>query len=232
MSRHGADDDQDRTRVLMRRRLRAVRLRVLRRIPRKRHLRHTWVHRAFGERLFDPHIWHVSRAGVAGGLAAGVFISFTPLIGLHMLMAVVAAYLLRLNLPAALMGAWFMNPITAPVILPFVYKLGRFLDLTPELQLGSGYGANLRKLLHQVAQLSLGGFVVGTASAVATYASVSAAWGPLSRLGSRGALAKRKRQARRVGSLGSGLGIEASPRSEPPVTPPPGPSSDRTRSTH
>lgn len=163
----------------MRRRLRAAQVRILRRIPRKRNLRDTWVHRRFGERVFDPKIWHVGRAGVAGGLAVGVLISFTPLIGLHMVMAALAAYLLRLNLPAALVGAWFMNPVTAPVLLVAVYKVGAALDWLPEVQLGTGYPAAFRRLLHQLAELSLGGLVLGAAAATATYALVMVSWVPV-----------------------------------------------------
>lgn len=172
----------------MRRRLRAAQIGILRRIPRKRHLRDTWVHRRFGERLFDPTIWKVGRAGVAGGLAVGVLISFTPLIGLHMVMAAVAAYVLRLNLPAALVGAWFMNPVTAPVLLVAVYKVGAALDWLPEVQLGTGYPAAFRKLLHQLAELSLGGLVLGVAAAAATYALVVLSWGPARWLLSRSRL--------------------------------------------
>jgi uncharacterized protein (DUF2062 family) len=225
-SRH--DDQKERTRMLMRRRLRVARIRVMRRIPRKRHLRHTWVHRAFGERLFDPHIWHASRSGVAGGLAAGVLISFTPLIGAHMLMAVIAASVLRLNLPAALMGAWFMNPLTAPVLLPLVYKLGRFLDLTPEVQLGSGYAANFRRFLHQVAEFSLGGLAMGTATAIATYAAVTAAWEPIRRLGMR---AKGPRSRRRGHDAAPSPSLPE-PEAQLPIAGPITPTPDRTRSTH
>ncbi len=177
-----ASDDRERTRILLRRRIRAAQLRMLRRIPRKRHLRDTWAHRWFGERLFDPRIWHASRSGVAGGLAIGVLVSFTPLIGLHMVMAALAAYLLRLNLPAALVGAWFMNPFTAPVLLPAVYLVGQALDWLPEVQLGTGYPAAFRKFLHEVAELSLGGLVVGAVASVASYAMVILAWDPARKL--------------------------------------------------
>lgn len=182
-----AVDDRERTRILLRRRIRAAQLRVLRRIPRKRHLRDTWAHRWFGERLFDPRIWHATRSGVAGGLAIGVLVSFTPLIGLHMVMAALAAYLLRLNLPAALVGAWFVNPFTAPVLLPAVYLVGQALDWLPEVQLGTGYPAAFRKFLHEVAELSLGGFVVGSGTAIASYAVVFLAWDAARKLGGAGA---------------------------------------------
>lgn len=205
-----ASDDRERTRILLRRRIRAAQLRMLRRIPRKRHLRDTWAHRWFGERLFDPRIWHASRSGVAGGLAIGVLVSFTPLIGLHMVMAALAAYLLRLNLPAALVGAWFMNPFTAPVLLPAVYLVGQALDWLPEVQLGTGYPAAFRKFLHEVAELSLGGLVVGAVASVASYAMVILAWDPARKLLGVGqsrlrqpaaALAEERRESRTAEEL-------------------------------
>ncbi len=42
---------------------------------------------------------------IAAGVAAGVFATFTPLLGFHFAMAFVIAYLVRGSLPAAALGA-------------------------------------------------------------------------------------------------------------------------------
>lgn len=50
--------------------------------------------------------------------AVGVFIAFSPLLGLHFILAVVSAWLFRLNRVAVLVGAFVNNPWTfTPITL-------------------------------------------------------------------------------------------------------------------
>lgn len=62
---------------------------------------------------------------IAAGVAAGVFSSFTPFIGLHFLLAFVVAWPLRGNLVAAAFGTAVGNPITFPFIWGVTLQLGR-----------------------------------------------------------------------------------------------------------
>ncbi len=64
---------------------------------------------------------------IAAGIAAGVFATFTPLLGFHFVMACVIAYLLRGSLPAAVLGCLIGNPVTYPIIWGATYEAGRFL---------------------------------------------------------------------------------------------------------
>ncbi|MEM7216478.1 MAG: DUF2062 domain-containing protein [Pseudomonadota bacterium] len=64
---------------------------------------------------------------IAAGVAAGVFASFTPFVGLHFLIAFGAAYIVAGNFLAAASGTFFGNPITFPVIWTSTYKLGNFI---------------------------------------------------------------------------------------------------------
>lgn len=82
--------------------------------------------RPFGARLRDPNIWHVNRASVAGGLAAGLFVAMLPLPA-HMLIAAAAAILLRVNLPLAVASVWVSNPLTMAPQFFFQYKLGAWI---------------------------------------------------------------------------------------------------------
>jgi len=68
----------------------------------------------------DPHF-------VAMGLAIGVFISITPTIPFHTVLAVSLAILLRGSKAAAALGVWFSNPVTAPIFYWGSYKLGMFI---------------------------------------------------------------------------------------------------------
>lgn len=68
---------------------------------------------------------------IARGVAAGVFSSFTPLFGLHFISAVIAAWVVRGNVLAALLGTLVGNPITFPIIAIVSMKLGhRMLGTT------------------------------------------------------------------------------------------------------
>jgi len=63
-----------------------------------------------------------SPARIALGFACGAFVSFTPLFGLHYLLAMGSAWLLRGSVIAAFLGAnlgWFY-----PLLLVWTYELG------------------------------------------------------------------------------------------------------------
>lgn len=64
---------------------------------------------------------------IARGVAAGVFISFTPLFGFHFLGAIAIAWALRGNILAALLGTFFGNPLTTPIIAVSSVALGRWM---------------------------------------------------------------------------------------------------------
>ncbi|MFT3973676.1 MAG: DUF2062 domain-containing protein [Amaricoccus sp.] len=62
---------------------------------------------------------------IAIGFAAGVFASFTPLFGLHVVLAAGLARLVRGNMLAGLLGTVVGNPITFPFIASSSLWLGR-----------------------------------------------------------------------------------------------------------
>lgn len=64
---------------------------------------------------------------VAAGVAAGVFASFTPFLGLHFLLAFAVAYIIVGNFIAAAMGTFFGNPLTFPLIWGSTYSVGDFI---------------------------------------------------------------------------------------------------------
>ena len=65
----------------------------------------------------DPHY-------VAMGMAIGVFISITPTIPFHTIIAVALAFIFRGSKAAAALGVWFCNPLTAPLFYWGSYKAG------------------------------------------------------------------------------------------------------------
>ena len=64
---------------------------------------------------------------IAAGVAAGVFTSFTPFLGLHFVIAWAIAFAIGGNLLAAAIGTAFGNPITFPFIWGATYSTGCFL---------------------------------------------------------------------------------------------------------
>lgn len=64
---------------------------------------------------------------IARGIFAGVFISFTPLFGLHFFASALMAFLMRGNVLAAIFATFFGNPITFPIIAVVSVQLGHWM---------------------------------------------------------------------------------------------------------
>ncbi len=112
----------------------------------------------------DPHY-------VARGMAIGVFISVTPTIPFHTVIALALAFVLRGSKAAAAIGVWFSNPITIPLFYKGSYDVGISI-------LGNSAPFNIEyesilELLKLGADVTLamitGGVVLGILPAIAAY---------------------------------------------------------------
>lgn len=65
----------------------------------------------------DPHY-------VALGMAIGVFVSITPTIPFHTILAIVLAIIFKASKPAAYLGVWISNPLTVVFLYVACYKAG------------------------------------------------------------------------------------------------------------
>lgn len=80
----------------------------------------------FGERVFHPALWHLSRRSAAGGVAVGLFCGLIP--GpLQMLGAGLACVVFRVNLPLALVSTFYTNPLTIVPLYLLAYQIGSFV---------------------------------------------------------------------------------------------------------
>ena len=158
----------------MKRQLKRWRRRLLR-AARPTRLRNTWLHRVLGERLFDPHLWVPSRETLAAGLALGTFIALSPPYGVHMILAVLAAYMLRVNVPAAVATCWIVNPVTMVVIYPAEWRLGVALVSRPAPIQGLPRGV-LHQVLVQGQALWVGWLVAGSVAALVVYGAALLSW--------------------------------------------------------
>jgi len=64
---------------------------------------------------------------IAMGMAIGVFISITPTIPFHTVIAIALAFVLKASKPAAAIGVWFANPLTIPFFYYGSFKLGTLI---------------------------------------------------------------------------------------------------------
>ncbi len=112
---------------------------------------------------------------VALGFAAGVFVSATPFIGFHMVMAVLTAWIIGGSIVAAALGTFVGNPLTYPLFWVSTFEVG-------SLMLGGGSNKlhiDLSEGIFQTDQLwpllkpmTLGALPVGIALAALSYVLV------------------------------------------------------------
>jgi uncharacterized protein (DUF2062 family) len=143
--------------------------------------------RFFGSGLQHHNLWHLNRRSVAGGVAVGLFCGLIP--GpLQMISAALAAVVLRVNLPVAVVGTWYTNPFTIVPLYFLAYKLGMYVTghspetlPAPELDLSFGNVTQWVRMVVDWMQAMGKPFVLGlvllaTILAVLGYVGVLAAW--------------------------------------------------------
>ncbi len=64
---------------------------------------------------------------IAAGVASGVFISFLPIPGFHILLAALFAWCFAGNVVASALGTAVGNPLTFPIIWGATYELGHWI---------------------------------------------------------------------------------------------------------
>lgn len=87
--------------------------------------RNRWL-RWLGPRLFHPRLWHMSRRGIALGVAIGVFFAFLIPIAQIPLSAALAL-VLRANIPAAVAATLVNTPLTFPPVYYGAWRLGSWM---------------------------------------------------------------------------------------------------------
>lgn len=97
------------------------------RLPKQESLEGSRVHRLFGATLLKPELWSFKEEPLARGLALGIFVAFTPTIGIQMIIVCALVLFFPGNLPIALAVTWITNVATAAPIYFAEYKLGVWL---------------------------------------------------------------------------------------------------------
>ena len=117
-----------------------------------------------GLRRAWTYIWHRTKRisatpyAIAAGFAAGAFVSFTPFIGFHFILAGLLAWFLRGSILASALGTVVGNPLTFPFIWWGTYNLGGLMlgyDLKSEITIDLPHGFGMMLLTQPGEALSL-----------------------------------------------------------------------------
>lgn len=79
--------------------------------------------RPFSTWLENPAYWSLNRRSVTRAFSLGLFLSFIPL-PIHAILATILALVLRLNVPAAVVGTFLVNPFTVVPMFVSAYWIG------------------------------------------------------------------------------------------------------------
>jgi uncharacterized protein (DUF2062 family) len=152
--------------------------RVFKPLSRQRHQwKERWFMRPFRLLLEHPAYWSLNRRNVTRAFAIGLFVSFVPL-PVQMALGATLAILMRVNVPAAIAGTMFANPVTMVPMYLGAYWVGCWLlgmnaaDVTFDMS----WNWLTTTLVPIWKPFLLGCLVLGILSALAGYALLSAVW--------------------------------------------------------
>jgi len=111
---------------------------------------------------------------IALGCALGVFASFTPFLGFHMIIAGALSWFSRASIVASALGTFAGNPITFPFIWVGAYEFGTWaLGEVPRFEIIDLYSGVLQGSVEQiwtlVMPMAMGGVTLGLVAATLTY---------------------------------------------------------------
>ena len=110
---------------------------------------------------------------LAAGIASGVAVSFTPLIGFHFVLAGVLAWLVRGNMLMAMIGTVVGNPWTFPLIWVVIHSVGIWILGTPTTETDVSmlsYEILMESPGSVLVSMLLGGLVTGSITGLIVFA--------------------------------------------------------------
>jgi len=145
-----------------------------------------------GKHGVNPDLWSFRRGPVARAMVAGLLPATSPLLGLHHILAVVLAVVLRANVPTAVVVQTVNNPLTIPIYYTMAYHVGEVLLGRPakyeshiaekikKLDETEGIRSKLRMLAGELAMVAVpllvGCTVIGVVVSAAGYGLIYAIW--------------------------------------------------------
>lgn len=100
-----------------------------------------------------------SSYSIAAGFAVGAAVSFTPFVGIHIVLSAMISWLLRANILASAIGTVVGNPWTFPFIWVWLYKSGNWiLSNAPGPSVGKpDFDATFDAILDTASQFDMAG---------------------------------------------------------------------------
>lgn len=133
--------------------------------------------RPFRHLLGDNRLWSIRRKTVVPAVAVGVFFAFIPLPG-HPLWASLYALWRRVNIPVAALTTFISNPLTIGPLYWASYQVGaRVLRIPPrpiKFDLSIEWATTVLVQIWQ--PMVIGWFVLGSVSALISYAVLDLLW--------------------------------------------------------
>jgi hypothetical protein len=127
------------------------------------------------DKLREAFSEETDEKALAAGFAVGVFFSFSPLVSLHTVLALLVALIFRLSKIAAAAGVWVNNPYTMPFAFYGCFRLGEWLmgaKIPPPAFERWTLDTLLQAAVPYAAPLFLGATVVGLVAAAIAYGIV------------------------------------------------------------
>ncbi len=107
---------------------------------------------------------------LALSFAIGVFISFTPIWGLHSFLGLGIALIFQLDLACMMIGVWLNNPFSAPIIYGLCYWIGKTTLNTPVINPDLSWAELIKAHAGPVLlDLSVGCLLLGCFSSILSY---------------------------------------------------------------
>lgn len=100
-----------------------------------------------------------SRESIAKGVATGAAVSFTPFVGLHILLALIIAKITKQNRIAAVLGTLLGNPWTFPFIWYLTLHTGHFMLGRDAPRLPLDFKIFFSELFHTLIMLDFDSFL-------------------------------------------------------------------------
>lgn len=128
----------------------------------------------FGNFLYKPSLWSLSRKKVLMGVFIGVFVCFIPM-PFQMFLSSFLAILLNANLPISFILIFISNPITMPFMYYVAYELGAFL-LNQSQHIQFNFHSMYDNFDAIALSLYTGSFVLGTICSILAVVVINFLW--------------------------------------------------------
>lgn len=145
---------------------------------------------------------------IAAGLAVGVWIAFSPLVGTHFVQAASIAWLIRANILSSIIGTLVGTPWTFPLMwwasikfgvgLTSFFGIGRMDRLPDHLNLDVLWDIIITKPLDLFLPWMIGGYVLGLICALISYVLLYRVVQAAKAAKARAKIARMEREARRI----------------------------------